>query len=100
MSTNEKTANEIIGRLEAEKTELLKTLESANDLIEADSKMHAKYMEKSIELIKLAKENERLRDLLCAWWRNANDQSYYMDKDTIANTIAIVAEKNRKGNEK
>ena len=61
MSTNEKMANEIIEELEAEKTELLKTLESANDLIEADSKMHAKYMEKSIEIIKLAKENERLR---------------------------------------
>ena len=29
-----------IRRLETEKTELLKTLESANDLIEADSKMH------------------------------------------------------------
>ena len=63
MSTNEKTANEIIEELEAEKTELLKTLDAANNLIEADSKMHAKYMEKSIELIKLAKENQRLRKL-------------------------------------
>lgn len=57
MSTNEKTANEIIAELEA--------------------------------------ENARLRDLLCAWWRNANDPSYYMDKHTVANTIAIVAEKNK-----
>ena len=61
MSTNEKTANEIIEKLEAEKTELLKTLEAANDLIEADSKMHENYVKKSIEIIKLAKENERLR---------------------------------------
>ena len=44
----------------------------------------------------LAKENERLRDLLCAWWRNANDPSYYMDKYTVANTIAIVAEEKNK----
>ena len=60
MTTNEKMANEIIEELEAEKTELLKTLEAANDLIEADSKMHAKYVEKSVEIIKLAKENQRL----------------------------------------
>ena len=44
----------------------------------------------------LEAENARLRDLICAWWRNANDQSYYMDKDTVANTIAIVAEENNK----
>lgn len=56
-------ASEIIAEPEAEKTELLKTLEAANNLIEADSKMHANYMKKSIELIKLAKENERLRKL-------------------------------------
>ena len=61
MSDSEKTETKVIEKLEAEKTELLKTLEAANDLIEADSKMHAKYMEKSIEIIKLAKENERLR---------------------------------------
>ena len=62
MSTNEKTATEIIEELEA--------------------------------------ENARLRDLLCAWWRNANDPSYYMDKYTVANTIAIVAEENNKEVEK
>lgn len=61
MSTNEKTANEIIWKLKEEKTYLLKNLEADNDLIEADSKMHAKDVEKSIELIKLAKENQRLR---------------------------------------
>jgi hypothetical protein len=48
----------------------------------------------------LERENQRLRDLICAWWRNAIDPSHYMDKDTVANTIAIVAEKNRRGNEK
>lgn len=63
MNTNEKTANEIIEKLKAEKTELLKTLEAANDLIEAGTEMHAKDVEKSIELIKLAKENERCRKL-------------------------------------
>ena len=46
----------------------------------------------------LEAENARLRDLLCAWWRNANDPSYYMDKDAVANTIAIVAEKNKEDN--
>ena len=43
----------------------------------------------------LAKENERLRDLLCAWWRNANDPTWYMRKKDIKETIAIVAEKNK-----
>lgn len=57
----EKTANEIIEELKAEKAELLKTLEAANGLIEVDSKLLAMYMEKSIELfVKLAKENERM----------------------------------------
>ena len=44
----------------------------------------------------LEAENARLRDLICAWWRNANDPSYYMDKYTVANTIAIVAEEKNK----
>lgn len=63
MSTNKKTTSEIIWKLKEEKTYLLKTLEAANDLIEADTEMHAKDVEKSIALIKLAKENERLRKL-------------------------------------
>ena len=88
MITNEKTANEIIEELEAEKTELLKTLESANDLIEADSKMHAKYMEKSIEIIKLAKENERLRK------RDAEMQAGI---DRMSNILAGQSELDAKG---
>ncbi len=44
----------------------------------------------------LEQENERLRAIICAFWRNANDPSYYMDKYTVANTIAIVAEEKNK----
>ena len=51
-------------------------------------------------IAELEAENARLRDLLCAWWRNANDQSYYMDKYTVANTIAIVAEEKNKEDNK
>lgn len=57
MSTNEKTANEIIEELEA--------------------------------------ENARLRDLICAWWRNAITPTWYMRKKDIKDTIAIVTEKNK-----
>ena len=47
----------------------------------------------------LEHENARLRAIICTWWRNAIDPSYYMDKYTVANTIAIVAEeKNKKDN--
>ena len=45
-------------------------------------------------------ENARLRAIICAWWRNANDPSYYMDKYTVANTIAIVAEEKNKEDNK
>ena len=42
----------------------------------------------------LEAENARLRDLLCAWWRNANDPMWYMRKKDIKETIAIVSENN------
>ena len=43
----------------------------------------------------LEAENERLRDLICAWWRNAINPMWYMRKKDIKETIAIVAEKNK-----
>jgi hypothetical protein len=84
-----------IAELETENAGLREALESANRLIEADTEMHAKDVEKSIELIKLAKENQRLRDLICAWWCNAITPTWYMRKKDIKDTIAILAEKNK-----
>lgn len=119
MNTNKKTANEIIVRLKAEKAELLKNLEAANDLIEVDTEMHAKDAEKSIELINLAKENQRLRkdiddvkqlarkvaanaaevarenqrlrQIIRALLRDTN----VPDKDTITSSIEIVSEEKK-----
>lgn len=119
MNTNEKTANEIIWKLKEEKTYLLKNLEAANDLIEADTSMHAKDVEKSIELIKLAKENQRLRkdiddvkqiarkvaanaaevarenqrlrQIIRALLRDTNGP----DKDTITSSIEIVSDEKK-----
>ena len=46
----------------------------------------------------LEHENARLRDLICAWWRNAINPMWYMRKKDIKETIAIVAEKNKEDN--
>ena len=48
---------------------------------------------KTIE--ELEAENQRLRDLICAWWRNAITPTWYMRKKDIKDTLAILAEKNK-----
>ena len=45
-------------------------------------------------IAELEAENARLRDLICAWWRNAINPAWYMRKKDIKDTIAIVAENN------
>ena len=49
-------------------------------------------------IAELEQENERLREIICAWWRNAIDPMWYMRKKDIKETIAIVAEKNKEDN--
>lgn len=108
-----------IAELETENAGLREALESANRLIEADTEMHAKDVEKSIELIKLAKENQRLRNdiddvkqlarkvaanaaevacenqrlrqIIRALLRDTNGT----DKDTITSSIEIVSEEKK-----
>lgn len=42
-------------------------------------------------IVEMEQENERLRDLLRAWWRNEIDMTYLVPRKVVEETIKIVA---------
>lgn len=100
MSTNEKTANEIIEELEAENERLRKRdaemqagIDRMSNILAGQSELDAKG--DAAQNMRLRAENERLKMLLSMWWRNAFDKDFWMPKCAVEQTIKAIANNNK-----
>jgi len=100
MSTNEKTANEIIAELEAENKRLRKRdaemqagIDRMSNILAGQSELDAKG--DAAQNMILRAENERLKMLLSMWWRNAFDKDFWMPKCAVEQTIKAIANNNK-----